>query len=278
MTIAHRKLTGAGGILLIVPLSFLICGGCGSRIDKEESRPWTAPRWQEAQRQNTERFKSEDQRSATGNFLMGPLQKVRDVAWDQIVRLYNFFTGDTPFDAAKNMLDPSYPDRRRQAIMYLSKFQYGRQDPYVKYYAEMARTDLDYTVRAMAIRALNRCRTNNVTTIYLSALDDRNELVRMEGAKALANIAEPLAVQSLLKRLEDPEENMDVRIAAADALRCYQTGEVAQALVRALRDPQFGVSWQARISLKLMTGQDYRYDQTAWLTYLAEKSVGGTKK
>ena len=48
---------------------------------------------------------------------------------------------------------------------------------------------------------------------------------------------------------------------------------MALALISVLRDREFGVSWQARWSLKLMTGKDYRYDQAAWLTFL-----GGTEK
>jgi hypothetical protein len=43
--------------------------------------------------------------------------------------------------------------------------------------------------------------------------------------------------------------------------------------VDVLNDDDFGVSWQARQSLELLTGQDFRYDPKAWLNYLA---VAGT--
>jgi HEAT repeat protein len=109
--------------------------------------------------------------------------------------------------------------------------------------------------------------------VFLSALEERNENVRLEAAKALANVPDASAVGPLIRHMENPEENVDVRIACADALRQYPTSEVAQALVRALRDRNFGISWQARKSLQLMTGHDFRYDTVAWLNYL-----GGTNK
>jgi hypothetical protein len=241
--------------------------GCADKADKEGREDWGPARWTEMKQDDRDRLLSEDQRYKAKTGFLG---KITDAIWEQIVRIYNYMTGDTPFAAAKNMLEPRYPDLRRQAIMYLSKHEYGRQDPYLKYYAEMARSDPDWTVRAMAIRALNRARDKSVTTIYLNALDDKNELVRLEGAKALANIPEPLAVQALIKHLDSPEETNNVRVACADALRCYRRQEVAQVLVRNLRDPQFAVAWTSRRSLKLMTGKDYRYDQSAWLTYLSE--------
>jgi hypothetical protein len=37
-----------------------------------------------------------------------------------------------------------------------------------------------------------------------------------------------------------------------------------------LQDPEFSVAWQARQSLEMLTAQDFRYDQKAWLSYLAK--------
>jgi len=252
---------------LILSLAVLIAG-CANRPEKEEREDWGPAQWREAQRENAERLKSEDQRQ--GAKAAGVCDKALDTLWDQIQRIYYWISGDSPFNAAKSMLDPSRPDKRRQAVMYLSRRKFGREDPYLKYYAEMARTDPDYTVRAMAVRALNRARDRRVTSLYMQLLEDKSELVRLEAAKALANIPEPLAATALIKHLENTEESTDVRVACADALRNYPTLEVAQVLVRALRDRDFAVAWQARKSLKLMTGRDYRYDQAAWLTYLSE--------
>jgi len=132
----------------------------------------------------------------------------------------------------------------------------------------MAEADTEPTVRTAAIRALNRSRDEKAVAVYISALNDPDANVRLEAAKALANIPDARAGAPLMKLLDDEQQNRDVRIACADALREYKTSEVAQSLIRVLSGQDFGVAWQARQSLNLMTGQDYFYSQTAWLGYL----------
>ena len=271
---------------LLLAGCLLFTAGCLNARDKDEKEPWTAADWKDASREDAQRLLSEDQRTTSA--VPGAFKKTTDAIADQLERLYNYITGDTPFKAAKDLLDPSYPDRRRKAIIYLADHAYGRQDPYVAYIIEMARTDSDYLVRAMAIRALNRARARAAVPVFVAAMEDQQEFVRLEAAKALANIPDPSAVAALTRHLqptyevavaerrENREESNDVRVACADALRSFKDITTAQSLVRALRDQSFGVSWQARRSLMLMTGKDYRYDQAAWLTYLsgAEKPFG----
>jgi HEAT repeat protein len=100
-------------------------------------------------------------------------------------------------------------------------------------------------------------------------MEDPNVWVRLEAAKALANIPDDRAVPVLIKHLGDTSENKDVRIASADALRSFKSSEAAQALVGALQDHDFGVAYQAHSSLRFITGKDYKYDAAAWLTYIA---------
>ena len=80
----------------------------------------------------------------------------------------------------------------------------------------------------------------------------------------------------LVKILNRVEEDKDVRMAAADALRHYKTLEVARTLVLLLSDRDFGIAWTAHHSLKALTGRDLRYDESAWLEYLTgpEKPFG----
>jgi HEAT repeat protein len=260
-------------VCCLLPL-LLLCAGCFSSTDSQDAKPFTPGRWREMIRADVDRMKPEEQRRARiGNPVRVMFSAIGD-AWSQI---YNFATGKTAFNAAKALLDTSAPDNRRSAIVYLSNRVYGRQDPYLKQYDQMARSDSDGSVRAMAIRGLNRGRDKRAVPLFLAALEEKNDRIRLEAAKALANIPDPSATAPLIRHMENPEENLDVRIACADALRNFRTSEVAQALVRALRDRSFGVSWQARKSLQLMTGQDYRYDTVAWLNFLsgATKTFGG---
>jgi hypothetical protein len=47
-------------------------------------------------------------------------------------------------------------------------------------------------------------------------------------------------------------------------------------LAAALSGRDFGLAWQSRWSLKIITNRDYRYDEHAWLEYFAgpEKPFG----
>ena len=67
------------------------------------------------------------------------------------------------------------------------------------------------------------------------------------------------------------DQDIDIRIAAMDALCHYNSLDTARVLVSQLNGNLFGLSWQARRSLFLMTGQDFRYDEAAWLNYFATR-------
>jgi len=187
---------------------------------------------------------------------------------------------------AQRMLFDARPDARREAVAAIvTQWPWGKNAPYVDYYKKHAQLDLDPTVRAMCIRALNICRDASSTKIFITCLQDENEQIRLEAAKALANIPDPEAVGPLEDMLTGSRvtltpdghhmlvpESKDVRVAAADALRQYRKLDVARILVGYLSEQDFGVAWQSRQSLITLTGQDLRYDQSAWLNYLVGPS------
>ena len=82
------------------------------------------------------------------------------------------------------------------------------------------------------------------------------------------SVAWPRVLPQGSGRVEQQTENRDVRVACADALRNFKTKDVARALVEVMGDKQFEVSYQARKSLVLMTGHDFRYDAGKWREYL----------
>ncbi len=200
--------------------------------------------------------------------LAGGCELFTPVTFDQAVRLMN---------------DPASADARREGVADLvTRFPAGRRPPYPGRYHDLALHDPDFIVRAMAIRALNICRDPSATPIFIAALDDDHENVRLEGAKALANVPDPLAVPGLLRlarglregRIEGHPialaEDRDVRIAAADALRHYPTLDVERTLVGFLNETEFAIAWQSRQSLIALTGRDLRYDEGAWYDYLVK--------
>ena len=183
-------------------------------------------------------------------------------------RVTDYFSGNTPIKAAKQMEDPYFPDERRIGISKLSSYDFGRREPYIERYEQIAQFDSDWLVRATAIRALNRARDASATPIFIKALSDENDIVRVEAAKALNNIPDPAAVSTLVKIVGDQNESRDVRIWSASALRHYRTLEVARTLTGQLTNREFGVAWQSRKSLVAITGKDLHYDEGAWLDYL----------
>ena len=183
-------------------------------------------------------------------------------------RMMRYFNGDTLLKWAGEMENTKSADVRRAGISRLASERSARRDPYTKRYAQIAVYDTDYTVRAAAVRALNYSRSKESLPLYLTFLDDPEVSIRLEAAKALANISDEKAAKKLVEHLL--KDDRDVRIACADALRNYHTIDVARVLISNVGDRDFSVAWQARQSLILMTGHDFNYDESAWLNFLTK--------
>jgi hypothetical protein len=195
--------------------------------------------------------------------------KVFSVMANVPVSIWGWFHRKLPSDAAREMEDASSADNRRTGIYELVKYPFAQHPPYTNRYRQIALYDEDPLVRAAAVRALNICRDRDSTGIWEQALSDKSPLVRLEAAKALVHIPDPDAAPTLLSMLQNREENRDVRIACADALQNDRTLSVARSLSTELGEREFGVAWQSRRSLRVLTGRDYGYDQAAWLEYIA---------
>ena len=187
-----------------------------------------------------------------------------------------YVMGDRPIKAVSMMNDPNSADDRRAGINKLLTYDFTKRPPYTTRFRRISAFDEDATVRAVAIRASNRARDIRATPLFVAALSDKSELVRLEAAKVLVHLPDPAAERPLMRVLADNNENLDVRIAAADALKHYHDIKNAQALAEALEDKDFSVVWQARRSLVYLTGRDFGYDDGAWLNYFVgpEKPFG----
>ena len=176
-------------------------------------------------------------------------------------------SGGTPryLEWARTFNDPaSTPDDLRQAMMGLVRYEHGRKPPYTDAYAEAARRSPDALVRATAIRALNISRDARATPLFVEKLEDESDLVRLEAAKALANVPADAAPGPLLEVARSPREVLDVRLAAVDALGRYDNPQLRQALIAMLEADDFSLAWQARQSLVNITGEDHGFNLDAW--------------
>jgi hypothetical protein len=261
------------GICLMFCALLAAITGCGSSIpDSTGQGPVDRGLYHDAVLDNQQRLAGEDVRVIP--LYKTPLEAF-GVGFDvlighPIVHFFDYITHDSAAFAARKMADPKSADNQREGMLRLVDFPFARRGVYIKGYAILARNGVDFTVRAAGIRALNRCRAKGCTVLFLEALNDDQPLIRLEAADALGNIPDPQAVPLLIVHLgSDAEPNADVRIACAAARRNYNTTEAMHALVDVIEDDDFSVAWQARQSLELLTGQDFRYDHKAWLNYLA---------
>jgi hypothetical protein len=198
----------------------------------------------------------------------GLLGAMKTVFVDAPVYVFHMVTGNTPIRDVRMMEDPDFPDERRKGIYNLVSLDWGQGPTYTRRYRQIAQSDPDYTVRAAAIRALNASRDREAVPVFVAALNDASAMVRWEAAKALSNVPDRSAMDPLMRTLGNQTETKAVRIAAAEALRHYKDMGVARVLAASLTGRDFGIAWQSRWSLRILTGRDYRYDERAWLAYL----------
>ncbi len=267
-------------VVFLLIFSLVAIQGCH---ENSGYTPRQQAKLEEQEREDFQRVDSPELEDAKTDWVLSGLVLIGVLsAWPfvAISDAYESASRPTAAESLAAMNDEYNPDHRRNGMVNLvSHYDYARKPPYTLRYKQLAEHDPDFTVRAMAIRALNISRDASATGIFIAALDDDNELIRLEGVKALANVPDPAAIpilehildgrrESALDGTRLPDEAMDVRIAAADALRRYPKLDVARNLVGYLNEQDFGVAWQSHRSLGVLTGRDFQYDQGAWLAYL----------
>lgn len=183
----------------------------------------------------------------------------------------SFFNRTTLEQDLRAMRDPVFPDERRIGIANLQRRDELFQETYKAELRTLAAKDPAPIVRAQATRALNQARDTEARPIFLDLLKDPEAPVRLEAVKALRNQPDERAIPQLLALASSPEQNRDVRIWAVTALGAYRRIDVARAVVPLVSTRDFSVAFEARSSLRRMTGRDYYYDEGQWLRYLASR-------
>ncbi len=178
----------------------------------------------------------------------------------------------SPQTAARMMVDPYDADNRREGTVLIANSPFGGADAYLAVYRDRVAHETDPLVKAACINALGRYGApRDAPAIALclesSNKDPEHELVRWEAAKALQRIHDPQVVPALLLALRNPQEDTDTRVAAAIALGQYPQGRVFQGLVSALDAPELSVNAAARLSLTVLTGEDFGLDPRSWLLW-----------
>lgn len=182
------------------------------------------------------------------------------------------FTRPTPQQQLAMAFETDDPDRRREGIVLLSNNKWGLQEPYLKGYAGFLNSDDNPLVRSVAARALGRAGDPKYFKDLVEALSDESKTVRWDAAIALDSLI-PAArregdkadlAAGPLQNHATRDPAVDVRTAAARALRHYHRKDVVKTLLQCLGDPEMGVRYRARASLVEITGLDYGYEPEDW--------------
>jgi hypothetical protein len=144
--------------------------------------------------------------------------------------------------------------------------------------ARQMQVEPDPLVRQAVVEAIAEFHTPMAQQVLEAALADESEAVRVAccqalGRRAEAGVADPnnSSVASLANALRS-DADIDVRLAAAEALGQFKTQEAIQALVVALEDRDPAMQYAGVQSMKSITGKDYGPDVQAWRQF----ATGGT--
>jgi hypothetical protein len=129
--------------------------------------------------------------------------------------------------------------------------------------ARQIQIEPDPLVREAVITAIAEYRTPIAQQVLEAGLGDENRAVRTASCRALGRRGEAMSVGGLAQTLREDEE-IDVRLAAAEALGNIKSPEAVKALAVALDDRDPAMQYVGVESMKSITGMDYGGDVKLW--------------
>ena len=129
--------------------------------------------------------------------------------------------------------------------------------------ARQIQVEPDPLVRQAVGTSISEYKTPMALQVLQAGLNDENPSVRISCCRALAKRADPTSVQPLSGALKQ-DKDIDVRMAAAEALGKINSPEAIKALGVALDDRDPALQYAGVQSLKAITGKDYGPDVQAW--------------
>jgi HEAT repeat protein len=141
--------------------------------------------------------------------------------------------------------------------------------------ARQIQVEPDPLVRQAVVGTIAEFRTPIAQQVLEAGLADQDETVRVACCQAIGRRAaagvEDAGNTSLaaLAGVLRSESNIDVRLAAAEALGHIKSPDAIQALIVALDDRDPALQYVGVQSMKSITGQDYGPDVQAWRTVAA---------
>lgn len=175
--------------------------------------------------------------------------------------LHNF-QGKSPVAETRSMFDTTDASDRMAGMAWLARQKYGHDKPYMEAYRLLS-TDPNPLVRGQAMIALGTSHDPSVAPTLLLGLKDKSKFVRMCSAMALTYVNNPISIGPLLRHLHK-DQDMQVRINSAKALKYYKTSRVLRALINTLDDHNVALVQYAWADLTQETGQKLPQHSGPW--------------
>lgn len=137
--------------------------------------------------------------------------------------------------------------------------------------ARQIQVEPDPLVRLAIVQAIAEYRTPMAEQVLEAGLNDDDTAVRTSCCRMLGKRGEAASVNSLANVIRS-DKDIDVRLAATEALGKIRSPEAVKALAPALEDRDPALQYVGVQSMKAVTGKDYGPDVQAWRTVAA----GGT--
>jgi hypothetical protein len=129
--------------------------------------------------------------------------------------------------------------------------------------ARQIQVEPDPLVRQAIVQAVAAYRTPMAEQVLEAGLSDDNAAVRVSCCKAIGKRADAAAVPTLAATIHS-DKDVDVRLAATDALGKIKSPESIKALGAALDDRDPAMQYVAVQAMKQATGKDYGPDVQAY--------------
>jgi hypothetical protein len=129
--------------------------------------------------------------------------------------------------------------------------------------ARQIQVEPDPLVRQAVVSSIAEFRTPISQQVLEAGLNDESAAVRQTCCRVLGRRAEAGSVKCLANALNS-DKDVDVRLAAAEALGKIKSPEAIKALSVALDDRDPALQYAGVQSLKAITGRDYGPDVQAW--------------
>jgi HEAT repeat protein len=151
----------------------------------------------------------------------------------------------------------------------------AEQDRICEQLAQQIRSEPDPIVRRAIQETIGEFNTPLASAVILAGLNDDDRDVRVTCCRLLAKRNDPAAVGPL-SQIVATDADLDVRLAAVDALGEMKTPAAIQGLAAALKDRDPALQFAGVQSMKKASGEDLGNDVEAWRQYAA-RSTGAAQ-